>query len=175
MYRLFVAVDLPEAARESIANICFGVPGIKWTPMNHLHLTMRFIGESGDEEYEMISYSLSEIVANCFDLNLAGTGHFGNKVLWVGIEQSEGLLTLKKNIDTALLGIGIIPEHRKFSPHITLARYDKSTSDKRIAEFLSVNGMFRAPAGHVDCFHLYSSVLTPTGAIHRQEKSFRLV
>jgi 2'-5' RNA ligase len=175
MYRLFIAIDFPDITKEHIADICFGVPGANWTPMDQLHLTMRFIGEVDDNCYARISYALSEVTAQNFDLTFAGVGTFRDKVIWVGIEKNEGLMLLKKEIEKSLAKIGIDPEQRQFSPHITLARLARSTSDRKIADFLSVNGLFRLEPIKVACFYLYSSVLTPRGAFHRKENSYKLL
>lgn len=45
MIRLFVALELPAAVRERLAGLGGGVPGARWTEINNLHLTVRFIGE----------------------------------------------------------------------------------------------------------------------------------
>jgi len=80
---------------------------------------------------------------------------------------------LRKKIDTPLLKIGLEPEKRKFSPHITLARL-KNTPIQKIANFLSGNGLFSQKPFQVDDFKLYSSSLTPKGAIHRVERVYSL-
>ena len=65
------------------------------------------------------------------------------------------------------------PEGRKFSPHITLARLKNSPIHK-VANFLAGNGLFSQEPFQVNDFKLYSSTLTPKGAIHRVEKVYPL-
>jgi len=179
MYRLFIAVDFPAEVNEHIANICFGVPGAKWVPKDQSHLTLRFIGEVDDNQYSQIAYALSDVNASRFNLSLRGTGHFPPRntptVLWVGIEENEAMMTLKEAIEDSLKSTGIGPEDRKYSAHITVARLGKNTPIRKVADFLSANGLFKIPDVPVDAFHLYSSVLTPSGAVHRKEASYPLL
>jgi RNA 2',3'-cyclic 3'-phosphodiesterase len=179
VYRLFVAIDLPDEVKEHIANICFGVPGAKWVPKDQSHLTLRFIGEVDDNRYAQVSYALSEVIASGFDLTISGVGHFPPRnrptVLWVGIEKNEEFIALKKEIDNALKTTEIAQEDRKFAAHITVARLGLHTPVHKVAEFLSVNGLFKITAVPVRQFHLYSSVLTPSGAVHRKETTYTLL
>ena len=72
-------------------------------------------------------------------------------------------------------GIGVEPERRKFAPHITLARFKRGVPAARVAEFLSLNALFKSAPFVVTQFHLYSSLLRPEGALHRIEASYPLL
>ena len=76
-------------------------------------------------------------------------------------------------VDNVLLGMGLDPEGRKFSPHITLARLH-DTPLARLSRFLAGNNLFATEAFPVSEFHLYSSQLTPKGAFHAIEASYPL-
>ena len=76
MYRLFIAIDLPDLVKDAIANISFGVPGAKWCPKHQSHLTVRFIGEVEDHYYSRIVEGLEGITASRLDLSLKGVGYF---------------------------------------------------------------------------------------------------
>ncbi len=177
MVRLFVAVDLPDAIKNELNAIAFGLPGAKWVPPDQLHLTVRFIGEVDGGLFREIQKDLESIEAKGFDLRLKGLGYFPPRqeprVLWVGIEKSEALLHLRRKIDRQLNQLGIAAEKRNFSPHITIARL-KETPVGRLTNFLSGNALFCLPKFYVDSFYLYSSVLTTKGAIHQQEAAYPL-
>jgi RNA 2',3'-cyclic 3'-phosphodiesterase len=179
VYRLFVAVDFPAEVNEHIANICFGVPGAKWVPKDQSHLTLRFIGEVDDNQYSQIAYALSDVNASRFNITFSGTGHFPPRnrptVLWVGIEKNDEMMLLKQSIEDCLKTTGIGPEDRKFAAHITLARLGKTTPVRKVADFLSANGLFKVADVPVQEFHLYSSILTPSGAVHRKEATYALL
>ncbi len=177
MIRLFVAVDLPENIKEELGRICFGLPGAQWVPPDQLHLTLRFIGEVDGGLFREIREDLENVEARGFPMRLQGLGYFPPRqeprVLWVGMEKSELLLQLRKRVDRQLAQLGIPAEKRNFSPHITIARL-RETPLVRLTNFLSGNALFSLPEFQVDSFYLYSSILTPKGAIHQQEGAYSL-
>ncbi|HEX2912294.1 MAG TPA: RNA 2',3'-cyclic phosphodiesterase [Chloroflexia bacterium] len=178
MYRLFVAIDLPESVRAMLSRLCFGVPGARWTPDEQFHLTLRFIGEADPLLYRDIKKALGEVFVDPFELTLKGVGHFPPRgrpnVLWVGIEKNETLVKLRNRVENALVQTGVEPEGRKFSPHITLARL-KDTPINRVGDFLTENALFQAGPFPVNEFYLYSSVLTSKGAHHTVEETYSLL
>lgn len=178
MIRLFVAVDLPDSIKDELSGITFGLPGARWVEPDQLHLTVRFIGEVDGGLFADIRSALEDVRASQFPLELKGLGVFPPRkeprVLWVGLEKSEGLWQLRKKVDSALSRVGLAPEKRKFSPHITLARL-KQTPISRLTNFLSGNGLFALPPFQVTEFTLYSSQLTPKGAIHEPEAVYPLL
>jgi 2'-5' RNA ligase len=177
MYRLFVAVDLTENAREAVCGICTGIPGVRWVDGSQLHLTLRFIGDADDSLFGRMRKELADIAAAPFSLILRGVGCFpprrDPRVLWVGVERSEDLLSLQRRIEEALERCGIEPESRGFSPHITLARL-KGMPLSGVVPFLEKNRLFMTTPVQISEFHLYSSTLAPRGAIHRREASYPL-
>jgi 2'-5' RNA ligase len=175
MPRLFIAVDLPETIKENLESMSFGIPGAKWVRPEQLHLTVRFIGEVDGALFHDIKNILAEVSAASFSLQLKGVGYFpprgAPRVLWIGLEKSEPLLLLRKTIDLRLLRVGVEPEGRKFSAHITLARL-KNSPVQKIANFLSGNGLFSQEPFQVEDFKLYSSILSPKGAYHKVERIY---
>ncbi|MFP4415865.1 MAG: RNA 2',3'-cyclic phosphodiesterase [Chitinispirillaceae bacterium] len=178
MSRLFVAIDLPQGLKTAIANLNFGVQGAKWVPMDQLHLTLRFIGDTDDRTYQDIVESLATVHLPSFSLDIAGAGYFPPRgrprILWVGIRPNENLTELQRQVEDALIKTGVEPDRRKFHPHITIARLKERSRVDNIIPFLSCNNMFAYDGVLVDEFHLYSSILKPQGAIHRREATFRL-
>jgi len=177
MPRLFIAIDLPDTIKKNLEAMSFGIPGARWIAPDQIHLTVRFIGEVDGALFHDIRNGLEEVSILPFGLQLKGVGHFpprgAPRVIWVGLGKSEPLQLLRKKIDTVLLKIGLEPERRKFSPHITIARL-KKTPIQKIADFLSGNGLFSQEPFQVDDFLLYSSTLTPKGAIHKVERMYSL-
>ena len=177
MIRLFVAVDLPETVRTRLAGLCAGVPGAKWVAPENMHLTLRFIGDVDDTLAIDISETLGRIHAPAFEFRLGEVGHFGSRgkvrALWVGIEACAALEHLHDKIESALVRVGIKPESRKFTPHVTLARL-KDARLSRVRDFLGTQEPFSAGPVPVDSFALYSSYLARDGAIHRTEARYVL-
>ena len=177
MIRLFVAIDFPEEIKEMLSRLCFGLPGARWVSEDQLHLTLRFIGEVDGGIFQDIRDGLGDIKADPLTLVLKGTGFFPPRkkprVLWVGLQKNDLLVTLRNRIEGKLTALGLEPETRKFSPHITLARL-KNTPVSKVTRFLSSNNLFATPPFPVREFYLYSSFLTGKGAIHRREASYPL-
>jgi 2'-5' RNA ligase len=179
MYRLFVAIDMPPAITERIANICYGIRAVRWVPREQLHCTLRFLGDRDQQTYDAVTDALHEVRMRSFSLELAGVGFFPPRkkprILWAGIRPSEELTQLRSEVDTALLHAGIEPDTRAFHPHITVARIRERARPADITPFLSANNLFATPAFAVEEFTLYSSLLRPEGAEHRVEQRYELL
>lgn len=93
--------------------------------------------------------------------------------LWVGVEESEQLLALHRQIASVLSDVGCRPEQRKYAPHVTLARL-RNTPAKRLSEFIGRHMPLVLPAISVNRFRLYRSVLGAKGAKHYVEQEYLL-
>ena len=179
MQRLFIAIDMPPAVNQRLIGLCQGVSGAKWADISHFHLTLRFIGDANDGLMHDIELALAEIEAPAFELALKGVGYFPPrgpaKILWAGIEAEGLLMRLREQAVAALTALGLEPEHRKFAPHITLARFKRGAAAAQVADFLSRHALFYSEPFPVTEFRLYSSHLRPDGALHRIEASYPLV
>jgi len=177
MYRLFTAIDLPADIVAQLQSICYGLPGAKWVQAEQMHLTLRFIGEVDGGMLRDIKEALAEIKAPAFFLEVKGLGFFPPRktprVLWAGVEPVQEAGGLRNRIENVLVRMGLEPEGRKYSPHITLARLHDAPL-ARVSRFLAGNGLFSAGPFPVSEFHLYSSQLTPKGAFHAIESSYPL-
>lgn len=177
MMRLFVALELPPEIIGSLSALCEGVPGARWMNDDQFHLTLRFIGEVDRLAFEDIAHSLSGIEADAFELALAGVGHYpprgAPRVLWAGVRPSKALQALQARIESAVTRAGQPPEPRKFSPHVTLARFRVAPLD-RVSTFLARHGLFATEPFAVTAFHLYSSRMAPSGSHYEIEASFPL-
>ena len=175
---MFVAIDLPPNVVAQLQELCCGVPGARWVEAAQMHLTLRFIGEVDGGVFRDIKEGLADIETEGFALQVKGLGFFPPRktprVLWAGIAPVEQVSALRRRIDNVLLGLGLEPEGRKFSPHITLARLH-DTPLARLGLFLAGNSLFATPEFPVSEFHLYSSQLTAKGAFHTIEASYSLL
>ena len=106
---------------------CASIPGL--TPSN-LHLTLAFIGMWPED----IS-GLLPSVQNPFPVTLSHLGIFpGAKVLWAGVEPSEALDNLARQVRQALTKAEIPFDRQDFNPHITLARKPAVPEHVRLSE-----------------------------------------
>ena len=51
MPRLFIALEMPEAAQDSLSEACGNLPGADWTESEKFHLTLRFLGETDTKAF----------------------------------------------------------------------------------------------------------------------------
>lgn len=86
---------------------------------------------------------------------------------------SEELVRLNRKLESALKHAGIEPEGRKFHPHVTLARL-KNGSARHLGNFEVHHSLFKVCDIPVEGLNLYSSRLTPEGAIHTLEARYSL-
>lgn len=175
--RLFIAIDPPQAIRDQLTSLCCGLPDARWVPPEQLHLTLCFIGEVSGTAFLDIREALAEIAAAPFALRVQGVGFFPPRgqprVVWAGVERSESLLVLQRKVTTRLFHLGVEPENRKFSPHITLARLQQ-TSATKVGKYLELHGLVSSEPFVVDHFLLYSSILGRKGASHIIEQEYSL-
>jgi RNA 2',3'-cyclic 3'-phosphodiesterase len=179
--RLFVAIDLPEAARTALEQLRADIPGAVWTKRQAQHLTLQFLGDPIPRpRLAEITAALGAVHSRPFALTLAGVGRFPAggrqppRVLWAGIEPEPSLAALHRQVTAATSSVGFASEARDFSPHITLARLKDRTAGPAVDRFLERCRGFRFDAFPVTEFILFSSLLTPRGSRYTREAVFPL-
>lgn len=176
MTRLFVALRPPAPLRDTLIDTMDAVEGARWQDEDQLHLTLRFVGEVDPPVAEDLAAALGQVDAPPFTLVVAGVGHFARKgrptALWAGIGPSPALVALQHKVERACQRVGLEPEHRKFTPHITLARLGSGTGP--VAPWLAAHGRFDAGPWPVEEFRLYQSVLSPGGSLYEPVVNYRL-
>jgi len=169
MIRLFIAISPPPDLLEDIAQLARAVPGGRPVPPEQLHCTLKFIGDTEGGKLLDIKEALSGVSGPAMSLGLRGVGVFPPRglprVVWAGIEPGEEIGRLRQEIEKTLFAIGVPKEKQKFTPHLTLARLSNPHIG-RLQGFLAGNSLLRSPLFTVSEFTLYSSQLTPKGAIH---------
>ncbi len=146
--------------------------GASWVRPENIHLTLKFLGELSPARAGEVAEVLKGTAEGLepFTLRASGVGGFPNltrpRVLWVGIEESEALLSLYEEIEQALSYIGIEKETRPFRAHLTLCRTRPATEPGAIGSFTRLLGRDIDVDFSVDAFDLFKSVLKPGGAVH---------
>lgn len=183
--RLFVAAPLPEELRRRLAAIQSDLAAmplpVRWVRPEGIHLTLKFIGETGAERVAPIEAALAGIgerAVERFRMRAGGIGifpgHGAPRVIWIGLGGAvDAAARLARTIEAALQAIGIPSERRDFKPHLTLGRVKgRGRGDWRafLEEYASVLG------GDFDvtCFELFESRLGPEGASYRSLATFTL-
>lgn len=171
--RLFVAVDISDAAREAISRVCRGIPEYRWTRRDQLHLTLRFIGNINSAYIPELCSALSDIEFSKLQLTMTGTGFFRPSIFFLDLEQSPSLEALKRKVDSVLADLLSMPkEQRDFVPHITLSRFKRRQNRRKIERLENAFAPIFPMNFEVGAMTLYASELTPGGAVHTVEGVF---
>ena len=176
MPRLFVGLSIPEAAGRALGRLQSGLRGAKWRPPENFHLTLRFIGDVDNHLFGEASSALGGVAAPAFEMALSGVGFFGDRrprAVWAGVEAPPALDHLNAKIEIVCQRIGLAPEGRKFSPHVTLA-YLRGARRDDVAAYAAAFGLFRTQPFQVEAFHLYSSQMGNEASVYRIEESYSL-
>lgn len=175
MHRLFIGIRPPESVSDLLLDAMEGIEGARWQDESNLHLTLRFIGEVGRPAANDLATALARISAPPFTARVEGVGHFERKghahALWARIVPSEPLETLRQKVERACEVARFGRETRKFTPHITLARLNRSSGP--IGAWLASFGDMHAE-WDVEGFTLYESHLGHTGAHYEAIAEYRL-
>ncbi|NLN69543.1 MAG: RNA 2',3'-cyclic phosphodiesterase [Chloroflexi bacterium] len=179
--RIFIAVEIPQdvclrvEAITSFFKTKTSPTDIKWVNSEHLHLTIKFIGDMPEGRIKNIETIMAQSLAGQapFNLGVGSMGMFPNqnnpRVIWLGITGGEPLVEMHKSLDQNLSGLGIPREGRTFSPHLTIGRVRRnvdSSAVKAIGQTLSQFKVDSLGLIQVDRVHLFQSVLMPTGPIY---------
>ncbi len=159
MPRLFTAVEVPSSIALSLSLLRGGLPGARWIDTENYHLTLLFIGDVDERTAGEFANFLARIDRPRFELQLDGVGAFGSRrphALYAGVKTSPALVELQAELERLAERIGLEPERRKYTPHVTLARL-KGTSQPDVAAYLAARGNFRTDPFPVGRFVLMSS------------------
>ena len=177
MPRLFVAIDMPEEVAADLEARCHGLQGARWTRPGQFHLTLRFLGDVDPGGTAALHDALRQVRVEPFELALQGLGVFPPggvpRVLWAGTGREPTLLALAEAVERAVRNAGLPAENRKFQAHVTLGRL-KGVAGARLREYLERHAGLETAPFPVTSFRLYSSRLTPKGAVHTVEREYGL-
>jgi 2'-5' RNA ligase len=125
--RLFVALDLPDSLKKTLADLNPNLPGVRWTEAPLLHLTLGFFGSVPEDVELKFRENLNAIEFGAFFLPIMGMGAFppkgSPKILWIGVGRGHPhLFQVRKRVQEAAFSAGLEPELHPWHPHITLAR-----------------------------------------------------
>lgn len=176
MPRLFTALEIPRHAAMSLSLLRGGLPGARWIDVENYHITLRFIGDVDNRTADEIVDRLDRIDRPEFELELNGIGAFGSKKphsIWAGVTPAPEMFALQAEIERICQRIGLSPDPRKFTPHVTLARLKSSRLDD-VVHYLAGRGNFQTAGFVVPRFVLLSSRDSVGGGPYLTEEAFPL-
>ena len=148
--------------------------GVKWIKKENIHITIKFIGDTDNYEFEELFDTVGNRLKNFdqFKIDVKDLMFFPNRskprVIGVGVK-SKTLKILVRNIENEILKMGFKKENRKFKGHITLGRFKRKLVHEYIDERFTSDLSF-----HVKEVIVNESILRPEGTIYNVLKRFCL-
>lgn len=175
--RLFIAIPLPDSAKQALENLKKPIDSIRWQPSHQFHITLKFLGETPEQQLQRLQAHLRSVNQSAFNLTVQGLGAFPKKgkprVIWAGVEKSAALEQLQQTIEEISVGVGFEKESRSFTPHITLGKVRKAATQE-VDLFLSSCSGWGSEEFLVDQLALYASHISSSGARHEVIKNYFL-
>lgn len=190
--RLFIAIDFSRQKKEEIGNslhfLTLQFPQISWIKTDDLHLTLKFLGNIGNQitsgqadQLIKIKRGIKRSVGGIkpFELNFDSLGFFHKEqlIVWLGVKKSPNLLYLVNNIEQEMQKLGWKKEKRPYSPHVTIGRGKKITKDtaQRIKKVILSSPQISPSPFLVSEITFMQSKLTSLGPIYSPLKNFALL
>jgi RNA 2',3'-cyclic 3'-phosphodiesterase len=176
MPRLFTGLEIPSDLAIDLAMMRGGLSGARWIDVENYHMTLRFIGDMDDSTACEIHSSLEQIRRRPFTVTLEELGSFGGakpRAIVAKAKPASALVELQAQHERLMRRVGIPPEPRKFTPHVTLARL-RAASAGAVAEYLSTRGYFFSRRFEVQRFVLFSSRASSGGGPYVVEAAYPL-
>ncbi len=179
--RAFIGIPLPEAARNKLyretRNLRSEYPDLKWVKPEAYHITMFFLGETGESDVEQLTSALRQvdISVGCYEARITGLGKFPHKgpprVVYAPLDDgAEATTELHRKLAETIRPY-MQKKNNKFTPHVTIARVKKRISRAFDDSLEHVKIDIAFPIESIVAFR---STLTPQGAIYDRlfERSF---
>ncbi len=198
--RAFIAVEIDHPNKEKLSALISHLKksnaDVKWVNENHMHLTLKFLGNIEQAKVQEISEALNSIAKGfkVFATQFSKIGAFPNmrrpRVIWMGIDKgSYALKLLNEKIESGLEQIGFAPltslasvpsaktsstsarggagkEKREYRSHLTLGRVRSLKNISELARLIDETQLDFQDEIKIDRLILFQSTLTPKGAIY---------
>jgi 2'-5' RNA ligase len=180
--RLFTGIAAPQeinARLDDLVGRLKPLAHIRWSPASNFHITTKFIGWWPRVRLDEVKQALAAVHGGGpIRIAIQGLGFFPNakaaRVFWAGIEGGAPLAGLASRTDEACAKLGIEPEKRPYSPHLTLARIDSPKGLNALRTAVEQLGAAETGSFLASAFHLYLSQPGRGGAVYTPLAEFPL-
>ncbi len=181
-FRGFISADLPPLPRVDslVRDLREASLDLKVVSSDHLHVTLKFLGDTQDGLVPEIVAALREAATGVAPMaaSVRGTGGFPNltrpRVIWIGLEGANPLAGVARALDEHLRNLGFAPENRPWSPHVTVARARGPRGLDRVREILRSHEDETFAEVRIKELQLKKSVLRPQGPVYSTVETVRL-
>jgi len=145
MPRLFTGLEIPPDIGDTLSGFRGGLPGARWVEPDNYHITLRFIGDVDHGVADDLCSVLGEARRrDPVSITLDGLASFGGgrpRAVFARAAPTNGLAELQAEQERLVRRVGLAPEKRKFTPHVTLARL-RDASPIDVAGYIATRGQF---------------------------------
>jgi len=145
--RLFIGIRIPDEIKKRIeesvvSDLKKKIREARIVPSENQHLTLKFIGETGESNIPSIEKIISVSTRKFLPIKatIKGVGVFPDeknvRVFWAGMDSSGQLKRVNNLIETELENAGISKKEGRFKEHITLARFRSLPNISSLREIL---------------------------------------
>lgn len=176
MPRLFTGLEVPKEIGTALSMLRGGLPGARWIDPDNYHITLRFIGDIDDRLAHEIAALLDGVRRRSFEVRFDELASFGGRkprAVIAAVDPVAPLVELQAEHERLMQRVGLEPEGRKFTPHVTLARL-RDSSSRDVADYLSTRGPVFGSAFRPSRFVLFSSRASTGGGPYVVEADYPL-
>jgi len=159
MPRLFTALEIPAEVAGALALTRGGLVGARWIAPEDYHVTLRFIGDIDARAADEVVAALDGVRRAPAPIAFEGLSWFGGdkpRAIVAKLKPARELSDLQADHERRFRRLGLAPETRNFTPHVTLARL-RGVGPAAAADYLASRGRLEAPGFTADRFVLMSA------------------
>lgn len=178
--RAFLALTPSDEQREALSALQDHLRCGRHVDEDDLHLTLAFLGDVSLSQLDELDLTLGSIRPGPVPLEIGGLGVFGGdapRQVHAAVDAEPRIVHLQAKVSTAARRCGIALPHRRFVPHVTLARFARWTSAEdhaRLGRFLAARSDMRLPPALRTELCLYRSTLSEDGPRYDLLESYPL-
>lgn len=180
LLRAFIAIDIPPEIKQVISVQTASLRKesgctVRWVPIENMHLTLKFLGNVSSANLDLLAQAVRSECAQIapFTVSVEQLGCFPNprrpRVLWIGLSAPQELHRLQRQVEASTARLGYAPDHKPFSPHLTIGRVREQTTPQELqalTRLLEQTALASLGGFTVNEVHLYKSDLKPEGAVY---------
>jgi 2'-5' RNA ligase len=176
MPRIFTGLEIPETVARTLSTLRGGLPGARWIDPEDYHVTLRFVGDVDDQTAREVASLLGRVRRGPFELRVDALSSFGGRrprAVIATLAQTPALMELQAEHEWLMQRVGLEPEGRKYTPHVTLARL-RDSSSRQVADYLTTRALVAPLPFTVSRFVLFSARASVGGGPYVVEAAYPL-
>lgn len=178
--RAFVAIPIDEPVRDELVRAVDPLKragaDVRWVSRENLHVSLKFLGDLDDAQADRLRNLLRAERAATRPLEVRGLGRFpprgAPRVVWAGCRGD--LAPLARAVERAAEAVGVPPEDRDFTAHVTLGRVKSATNARALSDRIAAAADQPFGSQTLRALVLYKSTLTPDGPVYEELETFAL-